>query len=195
VTASGLPAKGQYSCAYDMALIAREASLYPAIKKILTLKSATIKTSTGREFKVATHNKMVDSKETPIYGKTGWTKDSENTFAGFAEVSGCILCVAVLGAPKRKILWEEMATLLYFSHDFPHDAPQERKKTQENIATSGWIDIKVVQQILKKKGYYKGEIDGINGPKTRMAVSEFQQQNKLKVDGIVGPNTWKKLQE
>jgi peptidoglycan hydrolase-like protein with peptidoglycan-binding domain len=36
-------------------------------------------------------------------------------------------------------------------------------------------------------------IDGIFGPKTQARVREFQKNNGLKVDGIVGPLTWGKL--
>lgn len=37
-------------------------------------------------------------------------------------------------------------------------------------------------------------VDGNFGPKTQRVVMIFQTQNKLKVDGIVGPITWAKLQ-
>jgi peptidoglycan hydrolase-like protein with peptidoglycan-binding domain len=36
-------------------------------------------------------------------------------------------------------------------------------------------------------------VDGIFGPKTLARVKEFQKNNGLKVDGIVGPLTWGKL--
>ncbi len=35
--------------------------------------------------------------------------------------------------------------------------------------------------------------DGIFGSKTEAAVKQFQRENNLKVDGIVGPNTWSVL--
>jgi len=50
-----------------------------------------------------------------------------------------------------------------------------------------------IQQALKAAGFYQGSIDGKFGPLTREAVKEFQRINGLKVDGIVGKQTWAKL--
>jgi peptidoglycan hydrolase-like protein with peptidoglycan-binding domain len=36
-------------------------------------------------------------------------------------------------------------------------------------------------------------VDGIFGPKTEQAVRLFQQANGLKVDGICGPQTWRRI--
>lgn len=35
--------------------------------------------------------------------------------------------------------------------------------------------------------------DGVFGSKTRSAVRKYQKINRLKVDGFVGPQTWKRL--
>lgn len=47
--------------------------------------------------------------------------------------------------------------------------------------------VKILQQVLKLN------VDGIFGPATELAVKQFQKDNNLVVDGIVGNNTWKKL--
>lgn len=47
--------------------------------------------------------------------------------------------------------------------------------------------VRVVQRLLK---VYQ---DGIFGPLTEEAVKEFQEANRLAVDGIVGVKTWQKL--
>ena len=49
--------------------------------------------------------------------------------------------------------------------------------------------VKTIQQKLKNWGYYKGNVDGIYGSKTKEAVKYFQRKNNLTVDGIVGPKT------
>lgn len=51
--------------------------------------------------------------------------------------------------------------------------------------------VKDVQEHLKELGYYNGHLDGKYGPLTRLAVLRFQKVNHLKMDGIVGPNTFK----
>jgi len=50
--------------------------------------------------------------------------------------------------------------------------------------------VKVLQTALKALGIDPGPIDGIFGPKTEAAVRAFQQMARIKVDGIVGPQTW-----
>ena len=46
-----------------------------------------------------------------------------------------------------------------------------------------------VQYRLNAAGFGAGPVDGINGPKTKNAVIEFQKTSKLKADGIPGPKT------
>lgn len=53
---------------------------------------------------------------------------------------------------------------------------------------------KQVQIALQKAGFYKGKIDGeINKEAAKEAVRAFQKAKGLKVDGIVGIQTWKEL--
>ena len=51
-------------------------------------------------------------------------------------------------------------------------------------------DVEMLQRILFSIGYNVGPIDGIFGPMTMQAVIDFQIDNKLVADGIVGPQTW-----
>jgi peptidoglycan hydrolase-like protein with peptidoglycan-binding domain len=49
--------------------------------------------------------------------------------------------------------------------------------------------VREAQQALKDKGYDPGPIDGINGPRTRAAVSNYQQKEQLNADGRLGAKT------
>mgnify|MGYP002711615553 FL=1 len=50
-------------------------------------------------------------------------------------------------------------------------------------------EVKNIQKKLKELGYYKGEIDGIYGSKTKSAVISFQKNCGLTADGICGKTT------
>lgn len=53
--------------------------------------------------------------------------------------------------------------------------------------------VEFLQNILIYLGFYSGEIDGIFGQDTKNAVVQFQRQNGLTPDGIIGPRTWLSL--
>lgn len=53
--------------------------------------------------------------------------------------------------------------------------------------------VKDLQSELKDQGYYTYHLDGIAGPITEDAVSDFQVDHKLSVDGIAGPKTFSAL--
>jgi peptidoglycan hydrolase-like protein with peptidoglycan-binding domain len=50
-----------------------------------------------------------------------------------------------------------------------------------------------LQSRLKQKGFFTGEVSGYYGSKTEAAVKRFQQQNKLKSDGVMGAVTKRAL--
>lgn len=50
-----------------------------------------------------------------------------------------------------------------------------------------------IQTKLKHLGYYTGQIDGIYGPLTQSAVTQYQTNFGLRVDGIAGPQTLQSL--
>ncbi len=54
-------------------------------------------------------------------------------------------------------------------------------------------DVMEIQSLLKKIGYNPGPIDGIYGQQTKNAVTQFQRDNGLDADGIIGPQTYKVL--
>ena len=54
---------------------------------------------------------------------------------------------------------------------------------------------KDIQTALKNAGFYKGDIDGQIGSKTKQAIKKFQGANGLNPDGAVGSRTWEKLEK
>ena len=55
------------------------------------------------------------------------------------------------------------------------------------------VFVKYAQQKLVSKLYLADDADGIFGNKTQQATKDFQQENGLVSDGIIGPLTWAKL--
>ena len=53
--------------------------------------------------------------------------------------------------------------------------------------------VRTIQTKLKNWGYYKDNVDGIFGSKTKQAVISFQKKNGLTADGVVGKATLKAL--
>jgi len=55
-------------------------------------------------------------------------------------------------------------------------------------------DVKLCQELLNEKGY-SASIDSDFGPTTEKRVKEFQKDNGLGADGVVGAKTWEKLEK
>lgn len=51
-------------------------------------------------------------------------------------------------------------------------------------------NVKLIQSLLNRIGYRPGPVDGEFGTQTRQAVIQFQSDNGLTPDGVVGPVTW-----
>jgi hyperosmotically inducible periplasmic protein len=55
-------------------------------------------------------------------------------------------------------------------------------------------DVRIAQERLKEKGYDPGPLDGIWGPRTASAVSEYQRTEKMTVTGRLDSQTLGKLE-
>ncbi|MFA5388171.1 MAG: D-alanyl-D-alanine carboxypeptidase family protein [Candidatus Omnitrophota bacterium] len=110
-TSNGLPAKGQYSTAYDLALIMREAIKDKRLLDILRIKNAEItELNTGRRIKLRNHNKSL-WKDTPysMLGKTGYTIKAGQCFLGYIKYDKRRDLIVVV--MKGKKLWPDLKEL------------------------------------------------------------------------------------
>lgn len=106
--ASGLSAKGQYSCASDLAIISKSAFANAQIRKILDLKECSVKSRDGRTLHFRSHNKLLHDEGGSVPGKTGYTKSSGKCFAGRMIIKGRSHTVVVLGSRN---LWGDLRSL------------------------------------------------------------------------------------
>lgn len=78
---------------------------------------------------------------------------------------------------------------------YKHKFDLRTKKGPDNMRKgSKGNNVKELQVKLNELGYNAGTPDGIFGTRTDEAVRRFQRDNKLTVDGIVGPSTLKVLE-
>lgn len=59
---------------------------------------------------------------------------------------------------------------------------------------TGWAEVWLLQALLKCRGY-NVLVDGIWGSLLTEKVKQFQKENGLEPDGVVGPMSWKELME
>ncbi len=112
VNPSGLPASGQYSTAYDMALIMREFQKYPFLVQTLAAPTLTIKSARGRKIYLKNHNKMLFRGHREVVGKTGWTRAARHCFVG--HINGSRKAVISMLGSRR--LWKDVLALVKYQY-------------------------------------------------------------------------------
>jgi murein L,D-transpeptidase YcbB/YkuD len=76
-----------------------------------------------------------------------------------------------------------------------NNPPMKRGETGESVATVQRALVDLGFNMPVTTGYGRKLADGIFGPETERVVRQFQQMNGLDVDGIVGRQTLKALEE
>ena len=91
--------------------------------------------------------------------------------------------------------WGELKGVNYQSEgqEDTEQPDQEKKPTIRKGDTGAWVE--KAQEELIRAGYSCGAkgADGIFGNDTLQAVKQFQKDNGLNADGIIGPKTWAAL--
>lgn len=112
VNASGLPGKGQYTTAYDLAKIMSYALRNEKLKEIMGTRIARISTDDGNSLFLRNTNMLLWSERDVVGGKTGYTRKAMHCFVCAAERGDETVIVAILGSPSRDRLWRESGNLI-----------------------------------------------------------------------------------
>ena len=106
---SGLDAPGQYTSAYDLALIARAGLKIPAFARYARTLRDTINAPGGKRFEMYNHNKLLPKYRGDIGIKTGYTIAARHTYVGAARRNGHTIVVTLL---KAESLYPDATALL-----------------------------------------------------------------------------------
>jgi putative chitinase len=114
--------------------------------------------------------------------------DQENVTAACRDING-----GTNGLADRKTAaaaWDQK-----IAHGYVPGAPEAPPHAHANSNQRN----RHVQELLNQHGYrdasgYPLRVDGDYGAQTRQAVEQFQREQHLKVDGVVGPNTLRRLE-
>jgi len=112
INANGLPGKGQYITALDLAKIMRQAIQHPVLREILGTRMAEVSTESGKTIFLKNTNRLLWSDKDIVGGKTGYTRGALHCFVCAGERENGTLIVAVLGTPSRSLLWKESEDLM-----------------------------------------------------------------------------------
>ncbi|MEV4843413.1 D-alanyl-D-alanine carboxypeptidase [Micromonospora matsumotoense] len=139
VTPSGLDGPGQFTSAYDLALIARVCFADPTFRRYaLTERTQIPAQPTLRKpgFQIQNENQLIYRYPGALGGKTGFTDLARHTYVGAAERGGRRLVVTLLGAEARPVRgWEQGARLLDWGFGLPRDASVGRLVDPGEVTT------------------------------------------------------------
>ncbi|MER5454372.1 D-alanyl-D-alanine carboxypeptidase [Micromonospora sp. NPDC002389] len=125
-TPSGLDGPGQFTSAYDLALIARACFADEHFRRYATTREATVPPQPrqgAKGFTIDNDNQLLYHYPGALGGKTGYTDLARHTYVGAAERNGRRLVVTLLGADVvDKRGWEQGAALLDWGFALPRDA-------------------------------------------------------------------------
>ncbi|TAN43630.1 MAG: D-alanyl-D-alanine carboxypeptidase [Nitrospirae bacterium] len=153
INANGLPGKGQYITAYDLAKIMRQAIKYPVLKEIINTRITEVATEAGKTMFIKNTNKLLWSDEEILGGKTGYTRQARHCFVCAGERDKETLIVSLLGTPSRDLLWKESEELMAFGS-------KVLNKTEEPVVYLARTDDRISRA---SRAVYSPEGDGGSG--------------------------------
>jgi D-alanyl-D-alanine carboxypeptidase (penicillin-binding protein 5/6) len=137
---SGLDGKGQFTSAYDLALIARVCFANPDFSKYALTKAAQMPAQPQlkkKGFQFQNENKLIFNYPGAMGGKTGFTTVARHSYMGGAQRNGRRLVVTLLGAeahPQRG--WQQGESLLDWGFSLPKDASVGHLVDEQELQTT-----------------------------------------------------------
>ncbi|WP_250033496.1 D-alanyl-D-alanine carboxypeptidase family protein [Paractinoplanes maris] len=140
VTPSGLDGKGQFTSAYDLALIARVAFANADFRRYVLTERAQMPAQPRLKkggFQFQNENKLIFNYPGALGGKTGFTTVARHSYVGAAQRNGRRLVVTLLGAEARPLRgWQQGAALLDWGFSLPRDESVGKLVSPEDVAAS-----------------------------------------------------------
>lgn len=145
-TPSGLDGPGQYTSAYDLALIARATFAREDFRRYIATTVAQIPERPGTPgFQITHDNTLLGIYPGTLGGKTGFTDLARQTYVGVAERDGRRLAVTLLGAETAPLgSFGEATALLNWGFALPPGAsvgrlvtPEEKKNERPVVPVKG----------------------------------------------------------
>ena len=96
------------------------------------------------------------------------------------------------------LVWKDILNRLYGrslsleGNAFDASCRKAAEATLISYGSSGTLTA-IAEGILASKGFYSGNIDAEFGSGMEKAVREFQREQKLEPDGVIGRDTWTRL--
>jgi serine-type D-Ala-D-Ala carboxypeptidase (penicillin-binding protein 5/6) len=137
VTPSGLDGKGQFTSAYDLALIARVCFASADFRRYALTRAAQMPAQPQLKkggFQFQNENKLIYNYPGAMGGKTGFTTVARHSYVGGAERNGRRLVVTLLGAEAHPIRgWQQGAALLDWGFAQPKGASVGRLVDPQDV--------------------------------------------------------------
>lgn len=99
---TGLPVKGHYSTAHDMAIMAKELLKYEDITKFTGMYESYLRENSDKKFWLVNTNKLVRFYPGVDGLKTGFTQEAKYCLTATAQRNGMRVIAVVFGAPTSK---------------------------------------------------------------------------------------------
>lgn len=97
---------------------------------------------------------------------------------------------------KSQKTYQPQATVSNYDNEDTFSSELNDQPTKKTSAESGTqLSTRQIQRALKNAGFYKGQIDGKIGSKTKESIARFQKEKGLKADGIAGKRTIAELRK